>query len=308
MRFAVFQATSVGDRVKNEDRAGYSYSREALLMVVADGMGGHMAGDRAAEVAVLVLAKAFSLVAKPRVPDPATFLAHAFIDAHFAVNEIVAKGDGERDRQPRTTLVAALVQDGVVWTAHVGDSRCYHLRAGKVLFRTSDHSHAQLLLQQRELSEAELRHHPARNRLLASIGGQEVPRVEFGRRITLQPNDVIALCSDGLWGQIDDSEIASRLAAPNLEWATQSLVDEAVVRAAGRSDNVTLLTMRWLEASASDEKTAWLDTSQTTGCVTSIFTQVEEAAPSDFLLTDEDVERAIEEINETIEKFRRDRG
>ena len=170
MRFAIFQATSVGDRRKNEDRAGYAYSRDALLMMVADGMGGHVSGDRAAEVAVQVLAKAFSLAAKPTVDDPAAFLAHAFIEAHFAVNALVAGDRAGSDQQPRTTLVAALVQNGQLWIAHVGDSRLYHLRNGRVTLRTTDHSQAQLLLQQGLMTEADLRNHPSRNRLLASIG------------------------------------------------------------------------------------------------------------------------------------------
>ena len=311
MRFAIFQATSVGDRRKNEDRAGYAYSRDALLMMVADGMGGHVSGDRAAEVAVQVLAKAFSLAAKPTVDDPAAFLAHAFIEAHFAVNALVAgdragsAGSAGSDQQPRTTLVAALVQNGQLWIAHVGDSRLYHLRNGRVTLRTTDHSQAQLLLQQGLLTEADLRYHPSRNRLLASIGGEEVPRVEFTRRVTLQHNDVVALCSDGLWGQVDDEEIAKRLSVPNLEWATKALVEEAVTRAMGHSDNVTLLTMRWLETAHESLDAVFTET--TAGVVTSIFSEMDDAVPSDLVLSDDEVDRAIQEINETIEKFRRNR-
>jgi serine/threonine protein phosphatase PrpC len=309
VRFAIFQATSVGDRRNNQDRAGYSFSRDALLMVVADGMGGHVAGERAAETAVQVLARAFAAVAKPRVADPSAFLAQAFIDAHFAVNDLVVpEGEGQGlQRQPRTTLVAALVQEGQLWSAHVGDSRLYLLRNRQVAWRTVDHSQAQLLLEQGALTAAELRHHPARNRLFASIGGEEVPRVEFGRRQVLRANDVVALCTDGLWGEYDDQELAERFAAPNLEWAVKSLVEQAVARAAGHSDNVTLLAMRWLETADSLEEGALVRTEMVEeGTVTSIFTsQIFDEGGGGVPLSDEELERTIQEINETIAKFRR---
>ncbi len=300
MKFAIFQRSEIGDRQNNEDSAGYCYSRDTLLMMVADGMGGHQAGERASRLAIRVLAKAFSLAAKPRLSDPAAFLAQAFIDAHFAVNEISGTGD----RSPRTTLVAAVVQDGQVWHAHVGDSRLYHCRQGKVLLRTRDHSQAQMLFEQGMITEMEMRLHPGRNRLFASIGGPEIPEIEFGRRLTLQHGDVVALCTDGVWGQWEDEEIAHHLQSPNLEWATNVLVEEAVLRANGRSDNATMVAMRWLEEDAAlDASTITTETLRLTD-VTTLFSQREETLEGEAI-SDEALDRAIAEINTTIEKFRK---
>lgn len=164
MKFSIHQATSVGGRPVNEDRVGYAYSREALLMVLSDGMGGHAAGEVAAQIALQSLIQAFRLSAKPRVEDPLSFLSQAIINAHYAILEYARVNHIEGN--PRATVVTCLVQEGgYAWWAHVGDSRLYHLRGGKVLTRTIDHSHAQLLIEQGVLSEAQLRTHESRNRL-----------------------------------------------------------------------------------------------------------------------------------------------
>ena len=147
MKFSIHQATSVGGRPVNEDRVGYAYSREALLMVLSDGMGGHAAGEVAAQIALQSLIQAFRLSAKPRVEDPLSFLSQAIINAHYAILEYARVNHIEGN--PRATVVTCLVQEGgYAWWAHVGDSRLYHIRRGKVLTRTIDHSHAQLLIDQ----------------------------------------------------------------------------------------------------------------------------------------------------------------
>jgi len=147
MKFSIHQATSVGGRPVNEDRVGYAYSREALLMVLSDGMGGHAAGEVAAQITLQSLIQAFRLSAKPRVEDPLSFLSQAIINAHYAILEYARVNHIEGN--PRATVVTCLVQEGgYAWWAHVGDSRLYHIRHGKVLTRTIDHSHAQLLIEQ----------------------------------------------------------------------------------------------------------------------------------------------------------------
>ncbi len=304
MKFSIHQATSVGGRPVNEDRVGYAYSREALLMVLSDGMGGHAAGEVAAQIALQSLIQAFRLSAKPRVEDPLSFLSQAIINAHYAILEYARVNHIEGN--PRATVVTCLVQEGgYAWWAHVGDSRLYHIRRGKVLTRTIDHSHAQLLIEQGVLSEAQLRTHDSRNRLYCSLGGETLPHVDFGRRAVLQAGDVIALCSDGLWGVLDDEEIAERLARGPLMKVVPELVEQAEMEAGPSSDNVSLIAMRWEEGEPALAPDTVSTETMALDQVTTAFSLPQQ--PPGFSaepLDNEEIERAIREINETIQKFK----
>ncbi|MFP5409021.1 MAG: PP2C family protein-serine/threonine phosphatase, partial [Gammaproteobacteria bacterium] len=93
MKFTIYQASRQGGRKNNQDRVAYSYSREALLMVVADGMGGHMHGELAAQIAVQTLTDQFQKHAKPRLADPLMFLTDAGARAHYAINDYAVEQD-----------------------------------------------------------------------------------------------------------------------------------------------------------------------------------------------------------------------
>src|SRR3954464_1469581 len=130
MRFSIYQESREGARKVNQDRVGYCYSRDAVLMVVADGLGGHLQGDLAAHLVVQFMIEAFQRTARPRLADPTAFLQAGIIDAHLAL--VTHALERELPETPRTTCVAAIVQDGMAYWAHVGDSRLYHLREGCV--------------------------------------------------------------------------------------------------------------------------------------------------------------------------------
>ena len=123
MRFTIYQASRQGGRKNNQDRVAYSYSRDTLLMVVADGMGGHLHGEIAAQIAVDVLTTHFQTRAKPRLDDPMAFLADAMARAHYAINDYAVEKD--LLEIPHTTCVAAVIQNDTAYWAHVGDSRLY---------------------------------------------------------------------------------------------------------------------------------------------------------------------------------------
>src|SRR5574341_2186313 len=153
MDFAISQLTRIGGRETNEDRAAYVRSRDSLLLVVADGMGGHAHGEVAAEIAVRTLAEAFQSVAQPRLARPGAFLEETLMAAHHA---IVEQALADRlEEIPGTTCVACVVQDGQAWWGHAGDSRLYHLRDGRVLARTRDHSLTRQMADLAGLSEEE---------------------------------------------------------------------------------------------------------------------------------------------------------
>src|ERR1700675_3624393 len=130
MRFSIFQESRKGARKANEDRTGYAYSRDALLMLAADGMGGHLHGEVASQIAVQLLSEAFQREAKPKLADPSGFLQKSILDAHFALIDY-AKAR-KLTETPRTTCVACIVQDSTAWWAHVGDSRLYHIRESRI--------------------------------------------------------------------------------------------------------------------------------------------------------------------------------
>lgn len=250
MKFSVYQESRVGPRRDNQDRLAYRYSSDALLLVVADGMGGYAHGELAAQVAVDHLVDAFEHRARPRLDEPFSFLAECFNGAHAAIGRVAAHRG--LDAVPRTTLVACVAQDGIAYWAHAGDSRLYLLREGRIHACTQDHSRVQLLLRQGLIDDDEARQHPQRNRVFSCLGGAVEPQIEFSRKVPLYDQDVLALCSDGVWGPLGDDRLAQGLAAARPGDAVPALLDEAE-RIAGRSgDNLSLLALRWEEGLAGE--------------------------------------------------------
>ncbi len=245
MRFSIFQDTRIGKRKCNQDRLNYSYTRDALLMVVADGMGGHAHGEVAAQIAVQCFADAFKLAARAVQIDPFSFLSQTFNLAHQAINNHAVE-HGMRD-SPRTTCVACLVHNGVAYWAHVGDSRLYVLRTGKVLVQTRDHSRVQMLLDRGLIDAAAAAVHPERNRVYSCLGGPREPEIEFSRKLTLCTDDVIALCTDGAWAAIPEDKFSLILTtgAPNI--SVPRLLTLAEANSGEQCDNLTLMAMRWEE-------------------------------------------------------------
>ena len=144
MKFSIYQESRQGGRKYNQDRMGYVFSRDALLLMVADGMGGHSNGEVAARITVECLGKKFQRQATPTLSDPMKFLQEAIDEAHLAI--IRYTEDKGWLETPRTTVVAAIVQNGSACWAHVGDSRVYLLRQGQVAAVTRDHSRVQQLV------------------------------------------------------------------------------------------------------------------------------------------------------------------
>ena len=145
MKFTIYQESRPGRRPTNEDRIAYSYSRDSLLMVVADGMGGHLHGEVAAQIAVQYITESFQREAHPLLKDPFLFLSGALGNAHHAILDYAA--DRFLPEAPRTTCVACIVQDSIAYWAHAGDSRLYAIRGGRILAQTRDHSRVQRMIE-----------------------------------------------------------------------------------------------------------------------------------------------------------------
>jgi len=227
MRFSIYQDTHVGGREVNQDRMGYCFTRESLLMLVADGMGGHLRGEVAAQIAMQTAGAAFQRQARPLLADPIAFLDQSLFAAHQAL--LAYRATHRLPDTPRTTIVACLVQQGRAWWVHCGDSRLYWLRRGRILARTVDHSHLERLVGLGRVSPAERANHPDRNRLYNCVGAPTLPRVDRAAPVQLQAGDQLLLCSDGLWSSVREHEMAFHLSASPLEQAVPAMVKQAAV-------------------------------------------------------------------------------
>jgi serine/threonine protein phosphatase PrpC len=243
MRFTIFQESRRGDRKGNEDRIGYSYSREVLLMMVADGMGGHLEGEVAAEIAVNEITRRFQHEARNRLRKPADFLVSAINSAHAAiVSYAVQKNLLEC---PRTTCVACVVQGSSAWWAHAGDSRLYLLRQGKLVAATSDHSRVQQMIESGALTPEAAAKHPDRNKIFSCLGGVVPPQIAVSREMPLETGDTFVLSTDGFWAQIPPQLIGTMLRKQGIVELFPGLLSEAHRRAAGESDNLSVVAMTW---------------------------------------------------------------
>lgn len=248
MQFTIYQESRQGDRSYNQDRIAYTYSRESLLLVVADGMGGHANGDIAAQVCVQLMIDGFQREAKPVLVNPARFLRDAVLRTHDALLSYAAQRS--LDEAPRTTCVACVVQGGQAIWAHVGDSRLYLFRDGRRLARTTDHSKVQFLVDQGLISAKAALTHPERNQIYSCLGGTTEPVLDVGDRTRLVDGDLVVLCTDGLWSVVPEEELVARLTAGSVLDAGPALIADAERRGGGSGDNVSAIFVRWGAAAA----------------------------------------------------------
>jgi serine/threonine protein phosphatase PrpC len=252
MRFAIFQESHIGARKMNQDRMGYSFTRDALLLVLADGMGGHPRGEVAATVALQTISALFQQQANPYVKGPERFLEDACHAAHREIHRhAAAHGLPET---PRTTIVACVVQHNTATWAHCGDSRLYWLRGGRILARTRDHSHIEKLIDSGRVPASARDTHPDRNKLYNCLGAGAAPKVEVSGQASLEPGDVMLLCSDGLWAVLPEQELVASLSTGPVASAVPHLLRAALQRAGATSDNVTGLAIAWQGASGIAER------------------------------------------------------
>jgi serine/threonine protein phosphatase PrpC len=294
MKFSVFQVSRKGGRDKNEDRMGYCYTRESALFVLADGMGGHPEGEVAAQVALQTVSALFQKAARPVLPDAATFLGSAFLEAHHQIIQYASE-KGMLDT-PRTTLVAAVVQSGCAWWAHCGDSRLYVVRDGQLLTRTRDHSFSE------QSGSGKFRVDMVnRNILFTCLGSPSRPIFDIAPTLQLMHSDRILLCSDGLWGSLPEATLVTELSRQPVANAVPDLVEMALRKAGDRSDNVTALAMEW-QMPDSDEASRGVSTDSISDGVFASTIQAGTLDLADDVLDDAAIERSIAEINEAIRR------
>ena len=245
MRVDYADISLLGGREENQDRVSAAVAEHSALLVVVDGMGGHANGARAAEVTQQVILEAFWHTPQPLF-DPLGFLHLTLGRAH---EEVVRIGlHLPLENRPRATCAVCLVQQGSAYWAHVGDSRIYLLRHGGVAARTRDHSHVELLLREGLITPDQAHNHPMRNYVECCLGGDPVlPDMTLGQRRALQRDDVLFVCTDGVWGCLRDTEIATALTMAGIPARDQlaALCRTAVAAAGPTSDNTSGAVLRW---------------------------------------------------------------
>ena len=246
MKYQFTSHSLAGGRASNQDRVLVSERDNAVLLVLADGLGGHAGGAMAAEILTRTAQHAFEAVRQPLITKPSAFLALAIMQAHKA---IVAHGEAQDPPiSPRTTCVLCLVQNGYAYWAHVGDSRLYHFRNGQVLSRTLDHTVTEQLHIDGLLSEEEMKRHPEKARLLKAVGGTRPPSVTLGEETALAPGDTLLLCTDGVWEALGTTELSGFLKFASLEEGVEEMLLAAESRMKHKGDNVSAIGFRWNDA------------------------------------------------------------
>lgn len=229
------QATEVGlVRKQNED--SLCVDPELAFFAVADGMGGHLAGEVASRMAIE------SVVHRLKAGDRADTVKNLLDGVRQANSEIYAasKTDGSC-RGMGTTLTAAVVRGGELILAHVGDSRAYIIRGDKIHLLTEDHSLVQEMIRHGGITKEEAREHPHRNVLTRALGTDPLVDVDL---ISFKPEkgDILLICTDGLCGLVEDGEILDLVrASAGPDRAVKGLVDEALKR--GGSDNISVIVV-----------------------------------------------------------------
>lgn len=216
-------------RDHNED-AGFS---GPYLQLVADGVGGAVAGEVASATTTYVVT---ALAMGRPDQDPAALLSEAVTTAHQELRR-GSQGDDARHGMA-TTLTALLVRGERVTLVHVGDSRAYLLRAGELTRLSTDQTWVQLLVERGDLALEEVPTHPLRNVVLNSVNDDEPARPAL-QDLELVAGDRVLLCSDGLTDVVAEDRIVPALSRPDQDAAAQELVELAL--AAGGPDNVTCL-------------------------------------------------------------------
>ena len=304
MRFTIFQESRKGAREVNQDRIAYTYSRETLLLVIADGMGGHVGGEIAAQIAVRLFIERFQQEAKPILRNPLKFIQDTMLRAHAALGSYA--NQFSMLETPRTTCVAVVVQGGVAYWGHVGDSRFYLMRQGRLIASTKDHSKVQYLVDQGVITPEEVVSHPDRNKIFSCLGGAADPVIDLSRRTPLSNGDLLILCTDGLWSVYPHREMATMLTSTPILETGPRMMREAEARGGPEGDNVSAIVVRWGPDTLADEPTTTdnLELGQFETQVESTLTLADRGG-RERDLTEDEIERAIAEIQATIQKYRK---
>jgi serine/threonine protein phosphatase PrpC len=232
----------IGGRAEQQDAVGIFTLEKQTFMVVADGMGGHEGGALASSTLLKVAENQFLFHNNSAIKSPKEFF-YLIIEK---TQEELEKLAHNRNIDPNTTVIFALIIKNILYYAYIGDSRLYLFEEkNKLLFRTRDHSLPEMLFQNNKISEKEISTHPQQNVLTKSIGIDSLDKAEYGElKLNRFKNYQILLASDGLWAMISEDELYNELFSTNqIEVTTKKLLNVAKYRGGENGDNIAIATL-----------------------------------------------------------------
>ena len=242
-----YQLTSIGDRETNQDSMVHKVSSNYGLFVVADGLGGHHAGEMASQFFCQgIVRQAFryqKLISKSKKNAEQVLIK--WVKSAINDMEDLFSGDA-RAIDSHTTCAILYLDEHITATVHCGDSRIYRLNEKQVIWRTKDHSSIQEQLDEGLIAESEMGLHPEQNQLTRTINIQNIHQVEINIYPPIEKGETFILCTDGFWEFVKEKDLL-QLAAP--ETGINELKKLAKLmhfRAQGRADN---LTVQWIRCS-----------------------------------------------------------
>lgn len=259
MQIESFGLTDVGrKREKNEDKL--LLLPESQLYMVADGMGGHVAGELASKMAVETVQEVVaSLMDDPNatLPESADFKPGDYKSyLRFAISQASFKIYDQSVKDPKlqgmgTTVVTLLFRENKAYVANVGDSRAYRVRKNKIEQLTVDHSLVGEQIRAGVLGPKEAKDHRLRNVITRSVGFQEEVEADVEAKV-IKEGDIFLLCSDGLYNLVEDNEMFDIVSHQSLQNACRHLIDIANTR--GGDDNITVILVKVASLEAAEEE------------------------------------------------------
>lgn len=237
--------SSIGGRADNQDSCGYCTTKNGLLVVVCDGMGGGPSGKLASTIATQEIIQFVKSADEHVMRRPVSeLLSNAIQQANAAVYSYGL--EHSETRGMGTTVVALLINKNCATIAHVGDSRCYLMRRGQIVFKTNDHSVVAELVRKGTLTEEQARISPNSNIITRVLGLKESVEIDIDV-LPYEKHDRFYLCSDGVWGTMPEKQLSKQFYRfphlVNILESTTMLVDEIGTNEGGHHDNHTLIIL-----------------------------------------------------------------
>ena len=226
----------IGGRDEQQDSCEVFYKSYSTFLVLGDGMGGHKGGAKASKTLVEYAKLAYDSEVR-NIAHPKAFFQSI---VNHTMEALKSYREDHTDTDPQTTCVLVLIQDNMVYSMHIGDSRVYILDDGKYQWRTKDHSVVQMLLNLGEITEDEMATHPDQNRLLKSLNSKK--EVDGTFKVTPLPNgkSIVLVCSDGFWEYISVKEMRKYSFKMDIDKALSQMVSLAKQRGGVDGDNISV--------------------------------------------------------------------
>ncbi|MGY0692339.1 Stp1/IreP family PP2C-type Ser/Thr phosphatase [Virgibacillus sp. FSP13] len=230
-------------RNHNEDSGGIYHNRYGqFLAIIADGMGGHKAGDVASQMATTLIKEKWEQSNQLQTPDEIEiWLRDSIQEMNKALFEYAS--NNEECQGMGTTIVIAICTDEFITVAHVGDSRCYLVNENGFNQLTEDHSLVNALVQSGQITKEDAQHHPRKNVVLKAVGTEEYVESDI-RSLEWDSGNILLLCTDGLTDKLTDDELGERIQRQqDMEEKGQQLIHLA--NELGGEDNISLILVQY---------------------------------------------------------------